>query len=128
MQQSNPKLAEIIEELSSVLQVLENISLPHDGIKDVWHTGKHVYARIETKEALTQIMKLFPSTQKEYSSNDLCIKAITEGVTFNFFLDRSVVCKKKVIGKHWEPGFMMGGKMVEDIEWECNPSILKVEN
>ena len=90
------------DELKNVINILDDLNFPSEGIKDCWSSGSTIYVRVETKEAMKKIIKLFPKTKKLYNDDDFHVRVTKGDVDFNFF-------------------------MVEEVKWQCADPILKAE-
>jgi len=120
-------LSRMSDELKNVINILDDLNFPSEGIKDCWSSGSTIYVRVETKEAMKKIIKLFPKTKKLYNDDDFHVRVTKGDVDFNFFIERSIVCTKEVVGKRWVNGYTIGGRMVEEVKWQCADPILKAE-
>jgi hypothetical protein len=75
----------------------------------------------------TWLMILGPGTVKDYSDDYFSLeKKFDDGFTVRITADRKSVCKAKVVGQKWQPGYE--GRMVDVVEYECEPIALsKIE-
>tara|TARA_R100000306_G_C4370521_1_gene139758 strand:+ start:1206 stop:1664 length:459 start_codon:yes stop_codon:yes gene_type:complete len=98
--------------------------------------SEHRYAnmltvKIGSKSAIKEVIRTFPKMFKEYRGVEFTVEAqikTDSGLVFDahFYMNRNLVCERKVTGQVWEDGrAATKGEMVDVVEWVCNDSILK---
>ena len=88
-----------------------------------WDT---VINEAETKERMAKFLEAVGSCEKEYSDDSLKITKKFGDCKVIGRVDRSLTCKRKVVGKRTEPAVNLPEREVDIVEWECDdaPSLL----
>jgi len=90
-------------------------------------TGEHESKLNEenTKQNLKRALAAFGSCEKEYREDRIEIrkKNSFDRVMLRGTVDRSVACKRVVVGQKLEPAVFLQAKLVDEVEWQCDEGI-----
>ena len=79
----------------------------------------------KTKQNLKRALVAFGSCEKEYREDRIEIrkKNSFDRVMLRGTVDRSVACKRVVVGQELQPAAFVQAKLVDKVEWQCDEGI-----
>ena len=84
----------------------------------------------KTKQNLKRTLDALGSCHKDYANDRLVLtKQYSDGTEMvRATADRSVACKRVVVGQKLQPATLIQAKMVDEVEWQCDEglSLLKL--
>lgn len=78
-----------------------------------------------TKENLRRFLAAVGSCEKEYTEDRIRVRKLYSfgGTMIEGTVDRSLACKRVVVGQKLEPAVFVQAKIVDEIEWQCDESL-----